>query len=50
MGPNGSIRSLSVSMDFNVFLGVFISPYASLWVIMGPARSVCDLDSPYVSL
>ena len=36
-------------MDFNVSLCVFISPYASLLVIMGLARSVCDLDGPYRS-
>ena len=29
-------RSLSVLMDFNEFLCFFLSPYASLLVLMGP--------------
>ena len=50
MGSNGSFKSLCVLMDFNVSLCVLISPYAFLKVVMGSARSVCDLDGPHGSL
>ena len=41
MGPYWSLRSLRVFMDSNGTLGVLISHYASLSLLIGLYRSFC---------